>query len=169
MRLFFICALCAVIAQAQPASQSITEADCTAAKLGSGIPVSAIGLPVSGVTLAAPQWHGEAGGYCSIEGSMAPVDQSKTARPIRCGVALPAVWTMRAAQLGGGGMNGVIPRLNATVSRGGAPKWRIQLRRAPIRKMTSAFWSAKVRAGATESGLSSGTTPLPIGVGRNGS
>jgi feruloyl esterase len=121
MRLLFVYALCAVIAQAQPASKTITEADCTAAKLGSGIPVSAIGLPVSGVTLAAPQWHGEAGGYCSIEGSMAPVDQSKTARPIQFGVALPAVWTMRAAQLGGGGMNGVIPRLNAPVSRGGAP------------------------------------------------
>ena len=102
-------AVCAVIAQAQATNKTLAEADCTAAKLGSDIPVSAIGLPVSAVTLMPPQWHAEAGGvpaYCSIEGSMAPVDASKTARPIRFGVALPAVWTQRAAQLGVGGMNG---------------------------------------------------------------
>jgi len=117
-------AVCAVIAQAQATNKTLAEADCTAAKLGSDIPVSAIGLPVSAVTLMPPQWHAEAGGvpaYCSIEGSMAPVDASKTARPIRFGVALPAVWTQRAAQLGGGGMNGVIPRLTAPASRGGSP------------------------------------------------
>ncbi|HVW10102.1 MAG TPA: tannase/feruloyl esterase family alpha/beta hydrolase [Bryobacteraceae bacterium] len=121
MKFLYVCAICAVIAQAQPAVKTITEADCTAAKLGTGIPVSSIGLPVSEVTLAPPRWHAETGGYCSIEGSMAPVDQSKTARPIRFGVALPASWMMRAAQLGGGGMNGVIPRLNGPASRGGTP------------------------------------------------
>jgi feruloyl esterase len=118
-----VCAVCAVIAQAQPANKALTEADCAAAKLGSDIPVSSIGLPVSGVTLLPPQWHAETGSvpaYCSIEGSMAPVDRSKTARPIRFGVALPAVWTRRAAQLGGGGMNGIIPRLTAPASRGGS-------------------------------------------------
>lgn len=116
-----LCSFCAVIAHAQPANHALTEAGCTAAKLGSDIPVSAIGLPVSGVTLQAPRWHPEAAGvpaYCSIEGSMAPVDQSNTARPIRFGVALPAAWTERAAQLGGAGMNGVIPRLTASASRG---------------------------------------------------
>src|SRR6185312_16405437 len=116
------CAVCAVIAQAQPANKTLTEADCTAEKLGAMIPVSAIGLPVSAVTLQSPQWHVEAAGipaWCSIEGSMAPVDNSKTARPIHFGVGLPAVWTFRAAQLGGAGMNGVIPRLTASASRGG--------------------------------------------------
>jgi hypothetical protein len=108
----------------QAASKSITEADCSAAKLGSEIPARAIGEPVSAVTLSAPQWHAEANGspaYCSIEGSMAPVDKNPTARPIRFGVALPASWTFRAAQLGGGGMNGSIPRLTGGVGRGGAP------------------------------------------------
>ncbi len=104
--------------------KAIAEADCTAARLGSAIPVNAIGEPVSAVTLDAPQWHAEAGdipAYCSIEGSMSPVDKSPTARPIRFGVALPASWTVRAAQLGGGGMNGSIPRLTGGVSRGGTP------------------------------------------------
>ena len=104
-----------------PAVKTITEADCTAAKLGSEIPVKAIGEPVSAVTLSAPQWHAEtanAPGYCSIEGSMAPVDKSATARPIRFGVALPATWLRRGAQLGGGGMNGSIPMLAGGVGRG---------------------------------------------------
>ncbi len=104
--------------------RTMTEADCTAAKLGSAIPIDAIGEAVSAVALDAPQWRAEAGGvpaYCSIEGSMAPVDKSPTARPIRFGVALPASWAGRAAQLGGGGMNGVIPRLTGGVTRGAAP------------------------------------------------
>jgi feruloyl esterase len=107
---------------AAPAAKTVTEADCTAAKLGSGIPAGAIGEPVSAVTLNAPQWHPEANGapaYCSVEGSMAPVDKGATARPIRFAVALPASWALRAAQLGGGGMNGTIPRLTGGVSRGG--------------------------------------------------
>ena len=105
-------------------AKTIAEADCTPAKLGSTIPVSAIGLPVSTVTLDAPQWHAEANGlpaYCSIEGRMAPVDTAPTARPIRFGVALPAAWSGRGAQLGGGGMNGTIPRLTGGVGRIGAP------------------------------------------------
>jgi hypothetical protein len=103
---------------------TIAEADCTAAKLGSSIPVAAIGEPVSAVTLDAPQWHAEANGvpaYCGIEGRMAPVDTSPTAKSIRFGVALPAAWSGRAAQLGGGGNNGTIPRLTGGVTRGGAP------------------------------------------------
>src|SRR5215472_1603882 len=99
----------------------ITEADCTAAKLGSAIPPGAIGEPVSAVTLNAPQWHAEANGspaYCAIDGSIAAVDKSLTARPIRFGVALPASWAFRAAQLGGGGMNGIIPALTGGFGRG---------------------------------------------------
>ena len=99
----------------RPRSKTITEADCTAAKLGSEIPAGAIGEPVSAVTLNAPQWHAEtanAPAYCSIDGSMAPVDKSASARPIRFGVALPASWKFRGAQLGGGGMNGTVPRID---------------------------------------------------------
>ena len=46
-----------------------TEADCTAAKLGSTIPVSAIGEPVSVVTLNAPEWTAlpdRNPAYCSV-------------------------------------------------------------------------------------------------------
>ncbi len=92
----------------------ITEADCAASKLGTTIPVSAIGEPVSGVTLSAPVWSAAAGStpaYCSVNGSIAPVDTSANARPINFRVVLPASWSRRAAQIGGGGMNGIIPNL----------------------------------------------------------
>jgi hypothetical protein len=58
-------------------NKAIIEADCTTAKLGTTIPTSAIGEPVSGVTLNAPVWTGGANSasvYCSVKGSMAPVD-----------------------------------------------------------------------------------------------
>ncbi len=115
------------ILSAQPATppaapKSITAADCTAAKLGTSIPVAAIGEPVTAVTLDAPVWHPEAGplvAYCSIDGSMAPVDPA--APPIRFRVAFPSSWAHRAAQLGGGGNNGIIPLLTGGASRPGAP------------------------------------------------
>jgi len=102
----------------------IKEADCTAAKLGSTIPVSAIGEPVSAVTLDAPVWTGAAGSnpaYCTVNGSMAPVSRESTARPINFRVVLPAVWSRRAAQLGGGGMNGMIPNLLGGADMGPGP------------------------------------------------
>ncbi len=100
-------------------SKVITEADCTAAKLGADIPVSAIGEPVSGVTLNTPAWTGAAGSnpaYCSVKGAMAPVDAN--AKPINFQVMLPASWSRRSAQLGGGGMNGSIPNLTGGVDMG---------------------------------------------------
>jgi hypothetical protein len=103
-----------------PANKIMTEADCTAVRLGTSIPIASIGEPVSAVTLSAPQWHAETNtnlAYCSIEGSMAPVDNSPSAKPIRFGVALPASWSYRAAQLGGGGMNGSIPNLTGGAGR----------------------------------------------------
>ena len=106
------------------ASRTLTEADCTVARLASQISVNAIAEPVSAVTLDTPQWHAAADGapaYCSIEGSMAPPDRSATAKPIRFGVALPASWALRAAHMGGGGNNGTIPRLNGGIMRGGLP------------------------------------------------
>jgi len=99
--------------------RTITEADCTATKLGTAIPASAIGEPVSSVTLNEPRWTAAADlapAYCTVDGSMAPVDPA--ARPINFRVALPASWTLRAAQLGGGGMNGMVP--NLTGGRGGS-------------------------------------------------
>ncbi len=99
--------------------RTITEADCTATKLGTAVPVAAIGEPVSNVTLSAPRWTAAvdpAPAYCTIDGAMAPIDPA--AKPINFRVVLPASWTLRAAQLGGGGMNGIIP--NLTGGRGGS-------------------------------------------------
>ena len=102
---------------AQSPARTIGPADCTAARLGSSIPVAAIGEPVSAVTLDAPRWVDAARGlppYCTVNGSMAPVDRSPTAKPINFQVALPSTWSGRAAQLGGGGMNGSIPGLTGS-------------------------------------------------------
>jgi feruloyl esterase len=99
---------------AQSASRTISQTDCTAARLGSSIPVSAIGEPVSAVVLESPRWVEATRGlspYCTVSGAMAPVDRSPTAKPINFQVAFPSTWSGRAAQLGGGGMNGSIPGL----------------------------------------------------------
>jgi len=99
---------------AQSISRAIGQGECSAARLGSSIPISAIGEPVSAVTLETPRWVEAARGlpaYCTVNGSMAPMDHSATAKPINFQVAFPSTWGGRAAQLGGGGMNGTIPGL----------------------------------------------------------
>ncbi|MEO8256630.1 MAG: tannase/feruloyl esterase family alpha/beta hydrolase [Acidobacteriota bacterium] len=101
------------------AGKAIAEADCTAERLGATIAPSAIGEPVRSVTLSAPSWVEPANGvpaHCRVNGTMAPIDTASTARPINFSVVLPASWSRRAAQLGGGGMNGVVPNLT-----GGGP------------------------------------------------
>jgi len=98
---------------------AMTAADCVATKIGTSIAPSAIGEPVSSVTLSAPVWNDAAGAvpaHCRINGVMAPVDTVGTSRPINFSVVLPASWSRRAAHLGGGGMNGVVPNLT-----GGGP------------------------------------------------
>jgi len=115
-----ICAGGTLLAAAQAGSRvppkrtAITENECTPAALGTSIPASAIGEPVSGVTLSPPQWVAatpQSAAYCRVDGAMAPVDTAATSRPINFRVVLPASWNERAAQIGGGGMNGVIPNL----------------------------------------------------------
>jgi feruloyl esterase len=94
---------------------AITAADCTIATLGDAIPASAIGEPISSVSLAEPRWVAAADAMparCEIDGRMAPMDSSPTARAINFRVWLPAEWNRRAVQQGGGGMNGVVPDLN---------------------------------------------------------
>ena len=71
------------------ADRTLAEAECSSARIGDSIPVAAIGERVSGVTLA---------------------------QPIKFRVLLPARWTRRAVQLGGGGMNGTIPNLAGGVA-----------------------------------------------------
>jgi len=101
-------------AQAPAAARPITEENCTAAKLGDSIPVSAIGEPISGITLSAPRWNAAARdlpAYCSVNGTMSPVDRAANAKPINFQMVFPSIWNGRALQLGGGGMNGMIPML----------------------------------------------------------
>ena len=116
--------LAATAAVAQPTTgRTITPADCTAARLGSAIPVPMIGEPVRSVMLAAPAWVDAGNGtpaHCRVDGVMAPISSDATARPINFRVVLPAAWNQRAAQLGGGGMNGIIPNLTGGVP-GGPP------------------------------------------------
>jgi feruloyl esterase len=100
--------LAALLVTTSASAISITETDCSAAKLGAGIPASAIAEPVSAVTLNAPVWNGS---YCALEGAIAPIDKTGVTPPIRFRVLLPASWNQRTVQLGGGGMNGRIPDL----------------------------------------------------------
>jgi len=93
---------------------TVTEADCTLAKLGAAVPGGAIGEPVGRVAINVASWVAEtaqAPAHCRIDGSIAPVDTAPEARPINYRVLLPGSWSRRAAQLGGGGNNGTIPGL----------------------------------------------------------
>ncbi len=108
-------------ASAPAATRTLTEVDCVAAKVGTTIPTASIGEPVSAVTLAAPAWTAATAttpAFCAVTGSMAPVDRAATARPINFRVVMPAAWTGRAVQLGGGGMNGTIPNLTGPIDGG---------------------------------------------------
>lgn len=109
-------------ATAPPApARAITAATCTASRIGGAIPVSAIGEPVSGVTLDAPVWTAPSDtvpAFCTVTGAILPVDRSPNAQPINFRVVLPAQWNGRAMQLGGGGLNGVIPNLTAPIDGG---------------------------------------------------
>ncbi|HXW05258.1 MAG TPA: tannase/feruloyl esterase family alpha/beta hydrolase, partial [Vicinamibacterales bacterium] len=96
------------------ADLALTESGCSIARLGVEIPTGSIGEPVSRVTLNPPAWVAATDAvpdHCAISGSMAPTDRSPGARPILFRVVLPAGWVRRAAQIGGGGMNGVVPNL----------------------------------------------------------
>ena len=85
----------------------ITKNDIT--KVGTSIPASSIGEPVSSVKLYEPKWieaGNETPAYCVVEGSIFPVDPNGW--PVNFRVLLPASWLQRAVQAGGGGMNGII-------------------------------------------------------------
>jgi len=101
------------LAQEPTKEKTITSSDVTAEKVGSSIPVSAIGEPVSAVKLSAPRWveAGKGPAHVVVEGSLLPVDPKGW--PINFRVALPATWSRRAVQQGGGGMNGTIPPPNS--------------------------------------------------------
>lgn len=86
---------------------TITKADME--KVGRAIPASAIGEPVSSVVLYEPRWVEVSGGMPAhgiVEGSIMPVDPKGW--PINFRVILPASWSLRGMQQGGGGMNGTL-------------------------------------------------------------
>lgn len=119
MSLRLTCAFCAATAIlfGQTESKTLAEVDCTAGRLGTSIPAELIGEPVAAVTLGTPTWKPAAPplpAYCSIDGSMAPIEAGGKAKPILFRVLLPSEWSERAAQLGGGGMNGMVPNLIAS-------------------------------------------------------
>ncbi|HEY5040949.1 MAG TPA: tannase/feruloyl esterase family alpha/beta hydrolase [Verrucomicrobiae bacterium] len=94
------------------AGRVITAADVTVEKVGTSIPASAIGEPVGGVTLSPPRWveaTGNSVAYATVDGSIAPKDPK--GKPINFRVLLPASWSRRAIQMGGGGMDGMVPML----------------------------------------------------------
>ena len=86
-------------------------------KAGETIPASEIGEPVGSVKLYEPRWveaTETSPAYAVVEGSIFPVDPNGW--PINFRVLLPASWSQRAMQAGGGGMNGII-----TVREGNNP------------------------------------------------
>jgi feruloyl esterase len=113
-RLCFIITLTLLLAEVTVLGQGsssgnkvITRADLE--KAGTSIPVSDIGEPVGSVKLYTPRWvesTDASPAYGVVEGSILPVDPNGW--PINFRVLLPATWSFRAIQSGGGGMNGTI-------------------------------------------------------------
>ena len=101
-----------------PSDRVITAADVTVERVGTSIPVSAIGEPVGGVTLSPPRWFEatkDSVAGALVDGSIAPHDPK--GKPINFRVLLPANWHRRAIQMGGFGVNGIVPMLR------GAPRF----------------------------------------------
>jgi feruloyl esterase len=97
------------IAVGQTPSADIVISKENIEKAGLSIPASAIGEPVSSVKLYAPRWieaTDATPAYGVVEGSIFPVDSNGW--PINFRVLLPASWSHRAMQSGGGGINGII-------------------------------------------------------------
>lgn len=90
-----------------PENIKISKADI--AKAGESIPASEIGEPVGSVKLYEPRWieaTDATPAYGVVEGSIFPVDPNGW--PINFRVLLPASWSHRSIQPGGGGINGTI-------------------------------------------------------------
>lgn len=104
---FFLFAGSSLFAQTSVSNIVITKADIE--KAGTSIPASAIGEPVGSVKLYAPRWVDATAtipAHGIIEGSIMPVDPNGW--PINFRVLLPATWSLRGMQQGGGGMNGTL-------------------------------------------------------------
>ena len=100
--------------------------------------------------------------HCRVNGSIAPVDTHGTARPINFSVVLPATWSGRAAQLGGGGMNGFVPNLTGGGPGAGTVSPRSRLR--DIRERLRTSRRLVDRAAALEAGTAGRNSPT---IGRS--
>ena len=113
-RLYFLITVTLILAEViaagqDPSSKNIVITKTDIEKAGTSIPVSAIGEPVGSVKLYTPRWieaTDATPAYAVVEGSIFPVDPNGW--PINFRVLLPASWSHRAMQAGGGGMNGSI-------------------------------------------------------------
>lgn len=105
---FYLVITCA-LAVGQNVDADILISGESLEKAGLSIPASAIGEPVSSVKLYAPRWiepTESTPAYGVVEGSIFPADSNGW--PINFRVLLPARWSHRTIQSGGGGINGVI-------------------------------------------------------------
>jgi hypothetical protein len=96
-----------LFAQTNTSNIVITKADIE--KAGSSIPATAIGEPVGSVKLYIPRWVEATTtipAHAIVEGSIMPVDPNGW--PINFRLLLPASWSLRGMQQGGGGMNGTL-------------------------------------------------------------
>jgi hypothetical protein len=96
-----------LLGQTNPSNIIITKVDLE--KIGTFIPATAIGEPVGSVKLYSPRWIDATAAipaHAIVEGSIMPVDPK--GYPINFRVILPAAWSFRGMQQGGGGMNGSI-------------------------------------------------------------
>jgi hypothetical protein len=113
---------CACISAQNP-NRIVTEGDCTAAALVVTIAPKELGEAVRSVSLQAA-WvpaTDTVPAHCRVDGVFAPVDTAPTARVINFRVILPASWNRRGAQIGGGGINGIIPNVAGGEFGAGGP------------------------------------------------
>jgi hypothetical protein len=105
---------------AAASDRAVTAADVTVERVGTSVPASAIGEPGGGVSLSPPRWveaTASSVAHALVDGAIAPIDPK--GKPINFRVLLPANWSRRAIQVGGGGINGFVPMLRG--ERPGSP------------------------------------------------
>ena len=115
-----------------PARPMLAPTTPCATLAGTTLPASAIDLPTRGATItsatliaATPEVIGTNGvthpvpEHCSVLGSIHPVDPAAPA--INFQVNVPTLWNQKTIQVGGGGLNGSIPRNLAVVASSGSP------------------------------------------------
>ena len=104
--------------------RAVTEADCVAPSLVATIAPAAIGEPVRSVTRSGRVGRGQRHGAGALP-RRRRVCAGRHVRRRRASSTsasiLPASWNRRAAQLGGGGINGVIPNLTGGEFGAGGP------------------------------------------------